>query len=112
MKINKKGQGRMAIEEDMTVYNAPLQKTLLLDAVGSCKELELDLSGVSDMDTAGFQVLLLAKRESMHAGKTLRISAHSKAVTQLLDLYNMASYFGDPLVIPAKEQDKSTKKRV
>ena len=48
-------------------------------------------------------VLLLAKREALKANKTVRLTAHSKAVTELLDLYNMGSYFGDPMVIPAKE---------
>lgn len=110
MKVNKKGLGRLTVEEDMTVYNAPAHKTLLLDAVAQSRELELDLSRVGDMDTAGFQVLLLAKREAVDAGKALRVSAHSKAVTELLDLYDMASYFGDPLLMPAKEQLKSAKK--
>lgn len=110
MKKNKKGQGRVVIEDDMTVYSAPQQKNLLLDAVACNKELDLDLSGVGDMDSAGFQLLLLAKREAVSAGRTLRISAHSKAVTELLDLYNMASYFGDPLVMPAKEQFQAAKK--
>lgn len=53
--------------------------------------------------TAGFQILLLTKREALKASKTVRLTAHSKSVTELLDLYNMASYFGDPMVIPAKE---------
>jgi len=56
------------------------------------------------MDSAGFQVLLLSKREALKAGKAMHLTAHSKAVTELLDLYNMASYFGDPMVIPAKER--------
>jgi len=93
-----------AIEEDMTVYNALEQKKKLLEALHGCDELDLDLSQVSEIDTAGFQLLLLAKREGQKLGKTVRVTAHSKAVTELLDLYNMASYFGDPLVIPAKEQ--------
>lgn len=99
----KSGHRSIAISEDMTIYNAMAQKPQLLDALNSCDELDLDLSQVGEMDTAGFQILLLAKREALKAGKTIRLTAHSKAVTDLLDLYNMASYFGDPLVIPAKE---------
>ena len=93
----------IAINEDMTIYNALAQKPLLLDALDNCEELDLDLSQVGEMDTSGFQLLLLTKREAQKAGKTMRLTAHSKAVTELLDLYNMASYFGDPLVIPARE---------
>ena len=94
----------ITISENMTIYNAAAQKLILLDALTQCEELDLDLSQVSEMDTAGFQVLLLAKREALKANKIVRMTAHSKAVTELLDLYNMASYFGDPMVIPAKER--------
>lgn len=94
----------MAISEDMTIYTALEQKNKLLEALAGCEELNLDLSQVSEMDTAGFQILLLTKREATKAQKTVRLTAHSHAVTELLDLYNMASYFGDPLVIPAAEQ--------
>lgn len=94
---------QVAIKDDMTIYNAASQKSQLLDAFSECDELDLDLSQVGEMDTAGFQLLILAKREALNAGKRLRLVAHSKAVTELLDLYNMASYFGDPMVIPANE---------
>ena len=97
-------QYRTSINDDMTIYNAAAQKQMLLDALDGCEELDLDLSQVGDIDTAGFQILLLTKREALKAHKTVRLTAHSKAVTDLLDLYNMASYFGDPLVIPASEQ--------
>ena len=92
-----------AISEGMTIYNAAAQKQLLLEALANCDELDLDLSQVNQMDTAGFQILMLAKREANKTKKIVRLTAHSKAVTELLDLYNMASYFGDPMVIPSKE---------
>lgn len=95
---------QVAIKDDMTIYNALSQKIQLLDAFAECEELDLDLSQVGEMDSAGFQLLILAKREALNAGKRLRLVAHSKAVTELLDLYHMASYFGDPMVIPANEQ--------
>jgi anti-sigma B factor antagonist len=92
-----------AIIEDMTIYNAAAQKQMLLDTLAGCDELDIDLSQVSEMDTAGFQILLLTKRTAVKANKTVRLSAHSKAVTDLLDLYNMVNYFGDPMVIMADE---------
>ena len=103
MKKSDHGHRNISINEDMTIYNAAAQKQMLLEALAGCEELDLDLSQVSEMDTAGFQILLLTKREALKANKTVRLTAHSKAVTDLLDLYNMASYFGDPMVIPAKE---------
>ena len=103
MENANQGHCNMNINENMTIYNATAQKQRLLEALGNCQELDLDLSQVSEMDTAGFQVLLLAKREALKANKTVRLTAHSKVVTELLDLYNMASHFGDPMVIPAQE---------
>ncbi len=103
MKKSDPQHRNITINEDMTIYNAAAQKHMLLDALADCEELDMDLSQVSEMDTAGFQILLLSKREALKANKTVRLTAHSKAVTELLDLYNMASYFGDPMVIPAKE---------
>ena len=99
----KKTHKKMTISEGMTIYNATTQKATLLDALANCDELDIDLSQAGEMDTAGFQILLLTKREALKANKTVRLTAHSKAVTELLDLYNMASYFGDPMVIPAKQ---------
>jgi len=76
----------MAISEDMTIYNAAAQRQMLFEALANCQELDLDLSQVSQMDTAGFQLLMLTKREAIKANKIFRLTAHSKAVTDLLDL--------------------------
>lgn len=96
--------GRLTLEADLTIYNAIDAKHQLLDAVHSLKTLELDLSQVGEMDTAGFQLLVLAKRESQKLGRTLRIVAHSPAVREVLEFYNMVAFFGDPVVIPAAER--------
>lgn len=98
------GTHRVTIVDDMTIYNALAQKTIFMDALAQCKELEIDLSQVGEVDTAGFQLLLLTKREAARLGKTARIVAHSPAMRELLDFFNMAAFFGDPLVIPAREQ--------
>lgn len=93
----------LALEDDLTIYNAVDMKRRLLDAVRQPRALDLDLSQVGEMDTAGFQILVLAKRESQRLGHDLHIVAHSPAVREVLQFYNMLAYFGDPLVIPAEE---------
>ena len=55
--------GHLALETDLTIYNALDAKRQLLDAVHGAETLELDLSRVGEMDTAGFQLLVLAKRQ-------------------------------------------------
>lgn len=85
---------------EMTIYHAAEMKKKLLHSLVRSAEMEIDLSGVSEMDIAGFQLLLLAKREAALAGKALRLVAHSPATLAVLDLFNMAPYFGDPVMMP------------
>lgn len=93
----------LTLEGPMTIYNASEVKTRLLNGLQSAATVELDLSNVSEMDTAGFQLLVLAKQESQRNGHTLRIIAHSPAVREVIDFYNMDAFFGDPMVIPADQ---------
>jgi anti-sigma B factor antagonist len=94
---------RMTIQRDLTIYQAETLKAELLAGMMGQTLIELDLSQVAEIDTAGIQLLMLAKRESQQQGQTLSIVAHSPAVRELLDFFNIAGYFGDPLLIPAGE---------
>lgn len=95
---------RLAISQDLTIYHAMEQKQQLLDALARSGALELDLSQVAEMDTAGLQLLMLAKREAARLEKPLSIVAHSPVVLQTLDFCNLAAFFGDPVIITAHEQ--------
>lgn len=99
------GTSRLMLDGAMTIYNAVDIKSQLMTAVQQSQMLELDLSGVTEMDTAGFQLLVLAKRESLQADHKLRIVAHSDPVREIIEFYGMTGFFGDPMVIPAKERN-------
>lgn len=92
---------RLYLDGNLTIYEAPAVKERLVTALGESQTLELDLSQVSEIDTAGFQLLVMAKREAARQGKTLGLVAHSAAVREVLDFFNMVGFFGDPLLIPA-----------
>lgn len=94
------GVCRARMAGEMTIYHAAEMKGELLPCLDRSTEVEIDLSEVSEMDTAGFQLLLLIKREAAKAGKLLRLVAHSPATLEVLDLFNMASHFGDPVMMP------------
>ena len=94
---------RLTLTEDLTIYHALDQKNTLLDALATSDELELDLLPVSEMDTAGLQLLILLKKEAQRSGKRVSIVAHSQAVRAVIDFCNLATELGDPLVIPATE---------
>ena len=93
---------RLAIEGEMTIYQAVDQKTALLKPLEGCREMELDLAAVTELDSAGLQLLLVLKREAEAEGKPLRLVNHSQAVFEVLELLNMEQHFGDPMVIPAE----------
>ena len=93
-----KGQ-RLAIVEEMTIYNAGALKQKIVEGLNSAEVLELDLAAVGEIDTAGFQLLVLAKREAARLGKQAPIVAHSQAVQEVVDFFHMAAEFGDPMLI-------------
>jgi anti-sigma B factor antagonist len=93
---------RLAILEDMTIYQAQAQKEQLLAALAATAALELDLSAVPEMDTAGLQLLLLLKREALQQGKPLTIVGHSPERPASLDFCHLAGVFGDPMLISAQ----------
>ena len=93
---------RLALCEDMTIYHAQAQKEQLLGALAAAPSLELDLSQVAEIDTAGLQLLLLVKREAATAGKAFSLTAHSNSVREVIEFTQLGSYFGDPMLISAR----------
>jgi len=94
---------RLALMEDMTIYNAMTLKTRLIEALAGTDRLELDLSGVAEIDSSGLQLLIMIKREATRLGKQTPIVAHSEAVSEVVDFLNLAAEFGDPLLVPAHQ---------
>lgn len=92
----------LRIQGDMTIYTAAPLKQHFADALQGSNDLEIDLSAVQAMDSTGLQLLYLIKREAQKRGKKLSLVRHSPAIMQVLDLFNMSAYFGDPVVIPAR----------
>ncbi|HEV2702302.1 MAG TPA: STAS domain-containing protein [Steroidobacteraceae bacterium] len=81
---------------EMTVYTASQVKQPLIDAVcDSPANVQMDLSGVSDLDTAGVQLLLLAHREALASGRQLRLVAESNIVRDVLTLFGALGMLKD-----------------
>ncbi len=79
----------------MTIYNVSEQKNKLIDFLSSAIELQVDLSAVTEIDSAGLQLLLWLKQEASN----LKLVNHSQAVVNVFQLLNLAMYFGDPIVL-------------
>ena len=91
----------LRLDGELTIYRAAELKPLILAPLGEAQVLEVDLAGVSEIDSAGVQLLMLAKREAQARGGELHLVAHSPAVLDVFELLDLAAFFGDPLVMPA-----------
>lgn len=90
------------IQDEMTIYKALEQKNLLFHHLKNARRCVIDLSGVSEIDSAGLQILLLLKQESARRKLDLQFTHHSKPVIEALELLKLTTSFGDPIVIPAR----------
>ena len=97
--ITRSEAGTLAISGELTIYDATAAKTSLLAGLAATRDIEIDLSGVDEIDSAGVQLLIILKREAVKTGKTVRFVQHSAATLEVLDRFNLASYFGDPVVL-------------
>ena len=94
---------RIEIRGEFNIFTATALRQQLLDALDQPSGVDVDLSGVSEIDSAGLQLMIAAKREAALRGKSLRFAGHSREVFDILELCDVAGELGDPLLIhPAK----------
>jgi anti-anti-sigma factor len=96
--IAEVGTDTLRLQGDCNIYSAGELRSGLLERLREQAALELDLSAVTEFDTAGLQVLMAAKNFAHQSGKSLRLNGHSPAVLSLIALYDLADWLGDPLV--------------
>lgn len=89
--------GTMRLAGELTIYTAADFKTALINRLGQSKSLTVDLSGVSELDCAGIQVMLLAQREAAVGARTLQWEKHSPAVSEVLGILNLGAELGLPV---------------
>jgi anti-sigma B factor antagonist len=99
---------RFVIAGELTIYNALELKDKLLAPLDQCARLEIDLAGVSEIDSAGVQLLVLAKNEAGARGVNLSLVGHSPAVLEVLELCNLENFFGDPVMIGSPEYPRES----
>ena len=92
---------RIAIDGEMTIYRAADLKTTVLEALRKTRVLEIDLSGITELDTAGLQVLMLAKQTAAADQRELRLLQHSPAVVEIFEMLDLVAFFGDAVLIHA-----------
>jgi anti-sigma B factor antagonist len=89
------------IAGEFTIFRAAeLKQTIFAEPLAT----EIDLSEVTEMDSAGLQLLMLAKKTAQEQGRELRLVGHSEAVIDVFELLNVAAYFGDPVVMDPRSK--------
>ena len=84
------GMTTLRIAGAMTIYEAAAGKPMLLRAVRAAQpKVDLDLSDVTEIDTAGLQLLVLAKREATRSGRACAVARHSAATQEATRLLNL-----------------------
>jgi anti-anti-sigma factor len=94
---------RIAIDGELNIYRAADLKTLLLGELQRSTSLEVDLAGVTEVDSAGLQVLMLAKQTARADKRELRLSGHSPAVLDVFELLDLGAWFGDALLMAPRK---------
>jgi anti-anti-sigma factor len=87
------GGALLRLSGELTIYDAAALKTALLALPAAEGDWSLDLAGVTDVDSAGIQLLLALRRTLAARGAALRVSARSAAMNAALSLYGMADAF-------------------
>ena len=87
--------------ENMTIYEALELQTLFLTTLAEYKQIEVNLSAVEEIDSAGLQLMVALKNAALEQKKSLAFSEHSREVIAFLELFNMTPFFGDPVVLDA-----------
>jgi anti-sigma B factor antagonist len=91
----------LSIDGEMTIYRAAELRESLSAALAAGGDLELNLSAVNEMDSAGVQLLMAAKKTARDSQRELHLVGHSPAVLEVFETLDLAALFGDPLLIPA-----------
>lgn len=84
---------RIVVQGEMTIYEATEAKAALLAAVRHGHDVEIDLTAVTEMDSAGFQCLLIAQKAARLHGRRLSCT-HSAATGDVVAIFGMQAELG------------------
>lgn len=73
---------------DATIYSVAEVVRVLREVLSMAGSVGIDLSGVSDMDSAFCQVLIAARRQGEVDGKRVEIVSHSGISEEMMSYFN------------------------
>lgn len=87
-------EGRIVLDGELSIYTAAETFAQLREEIAGMAVCDLDLSGVSEMDSAGLQLLLWLSQTCEAQGTPFRVSAHSDAVAEVVRLLQLTQRLG------------------
>lgn len=93
---------QLSIEGEMTIFRAEELKEAILPVIVNHEEIEIDLSHVTEIDGAGLMLMISVKLEAWQHKKVLRFVGHSGPITEAVDICDLSTFFGDPIVISSQ----------
>lgn len=97
-------QWRLVVSGSFTIFQAADYKAQLLDVLEQTETLlEMDLTAIEEIDTAGLQLLLMLQQEAQAQGKQVfftGVSTAMKNVIDILQLHHRFNCLGDNAPVP------------
>jgi len=79
--------------EELTIRTVKVFHESLKEGFDACDGILLNLIGVVEIDTAGFQLLVSLKQEMLKRDKSFGIVGMSMEVDEMISLYGAGSFF-------------------
>ncbi len=92
--VAQNGIAHLALEGELDMASAPVLESAVDGALDAARGVDLDLRGVSFMDSTGLRTLLAIRRRADEAGQELRLLAVPPPVQRVLDVTRTARLFG------------------
>jgi anti-anti-sigma factor len=85
---------QLRLEGELTIYRAAELLAAIRDAIGGAASCTFDLDAVTEVDSAGVQLLLAAKRTARESNCELTFIGHSAPLVEALNVFGLAEAFG------------------
>lgn len=95
----------LLVSGELSIYSAVEFKRVLNEYYEITDNLVVDLSGIEEMDTSCFQILIALKNDRERTGKKVSFVNHSHSVLKFIDLYGLANFFGDRIKLGKDERE-------
>jgi anti-anti-sigma factor len=86
----------LRIEGEMTIYRAEELCAGFKAALAAGGDIEVNLAEVTEMDSAGVQLLIASKKAAVALQRELRLVEHSPAVREVFAMLNLNVHLGAP----------------